>query len=126
LYFGCLCFLFLRPYHAHKLDFCSSPSVLRIYFLSSWLSMSWFSISMYLCLPSCSFSWRCVSFYKIWKLYVGKLRQFSRTFMKTICSNSDVSNDVLFRQKDKDCHQVKMWPPTQQLVIKSIVPNFSL
>jgi len=25
--FGCLCFLFLRPYHAHKLDFWSSPCV---------------------------------------------------------------------------------------------------
>jgi len=25
--FGCLCFLFLRPYHAHKLDFWSSPYV---------------------------------------------------------------------------------------------------
>jgi len=46
--------------------------------------------------------------------------------MRTICSNSDVSNDVLFRQKDKDCHQVKMWSPTQQLVIKSIVPDFGL
>jgi hypothetical protein len=32
----------------------------------------------------------------------------------------------LLRQEDKDCHQVKMWPPTQQLVIKSIVPNFGL
>ena len=41
-------------------------------------------------------------------------------------SNYDVSNDVLFRQKDKDCHQVKMWPLTQQLFIKSIVPNFDL
>jgi len=45
--------------------------------------------------------------------------------MRTICSNSNVSNDILFRQ-DKDCHQVKMWPPTQQLVIKSIVLNFGL
>jgi hypothetical protein len=36
-----------------------------------------------------------------------------RTFMKTIYSNSDVSNDVLFRQEDNDCHQVKRWPPTQ-------------
>jgi len=57
---------------------------------------------------------------------VVSLRQFLRTCMKTICSNSDVSNDVLFRQEDKDCHQVKMWPPTQQLVIKSIVSNFGL
>jgi hypothetical protein len=44
--------------------------------------------------------------------FFGKLRQFPRTFMVTICSNSDISNDVLFRQEDKDCHQVKMWPPT--------------
>jgi hypothetical protein len=58
--------------------------------------------------------------------FVGKLRQFPKTFMTKICSNSDVINDVLFRQKDKDCHQVKMWPPTQQLVIKSIVSNFGL
>jgi len=46
--------------------------------------------------------------------------------MKTICSNSDVNNDVLFRQEDKNCHQVKMWLFTQQLVIKSIVLNFGL
>ena len=58
--------------------------------------------------------------------FVGKRRQFPRTFTIKICSNSDVINDVLFRQEDKDCHQVKMWPPTQQLVIKSIVPNFGL
>ena len=25
--FRCLCFPFLRPYHAHKLDLCSSPCV---------------------------------------------------------------------------------------------------
>ena len=41
-------------------------------------------------------------------------------------SSSDVSNDVLFRQEDKDFYQVKMWPPTQQLFIKSIIPNFGL
>ena len=58
--------------------------------------------------------------------FFGKLRQFSRTFMRTIYSNSDVINNVLFRQEDKDCHQVKMWSPTQQLVIKSIVLNFGL
>ena len=58
--------------------------------------------------------------------FVGKLRQFPRTFVQTICSNSDVSNDVFCRQEDKDCYQVKRWPPTQQLVIKSIVLNFSL
>ena len=46
--------------------------------------------------------------------------------MSTSGSNSDIINDVLFRQEDKDFHQVKSWPPTQQLVIKSIVPNFSL
>ena len=41
-------------------------------------------------------------------IFFGKLRQFPKTFMKIVCSNSDVSNDVLFRQEDKDCHQVKM------------------
>jgi hypothetical protein len=45
--------------------------------------------------------------------------------MGIICSNSDVSNDVLFRQENKDCHQVKMWPPTQELVIKSIVSKLA-
>jgi len=44
--------------------------------------------------------------------------------MKTIYSNSDVNNDVFCRQEDKECYQVKRWPPTQQLVIKSIVLNF--
>jgi hypothetical protein len=34
--------------------------------------------------------------------FFGKLRQFPRTFMRTIYSNSDISNDVLFRQEDKD------------------------
>ena len=37
-----------------------------------------------------------------------KLRQFPRTFMSKGGSNSDVSNDVFFRQEDKDFHQVKM------------------
>ena len=46
--------------------------------------------------------------------------------MGTGGSSSDVSNDVLFKQEDKDFHQVKSWPPTQQLVMKSIVSNFSL
>ena len=46
--------------------------------------------------------------------------------MSTVGSSSDVSNNILFRQEDKDFHQVKSWPPTQQVVIKSIVPNFSL
>ena len=58
--------------------------------------------------------------------FFGKLREFLRTFMSTGGSNSDVSNGVLFRQEDKDFHQVKMWPPTQQLFIKSIVSNFGL
>jgi hypothetical protein len=58
--------------------------------------------------------------------FVGKLRQFPRTCMRKVYSNFDISNDVLFRQEDKDCHQVKIWPSTQQLVIKSIVPNFGL
>jgi hypothetical protein len=59
-------------------------------------------------------------------LFCWKAETMSRTFMQAICSNSDVSNDVLFRQEDKDCHQVNMWLPNQQLVIKSIVPNFGL
>jgi len=46
--------------------------------------------------------------------------------MKTIYSNSDVRNDVLFRQEDNGCHQVKTWLPAQELVIKSNVLNFSL
>jgi len=46
--------------------------------------------------------------------------------MSKVGSNSDIRNDDLFRQEDKDFHHVKSWPPTQQLVIKSIVPNFSL
>ena len=58
--------------------------------------------------------------------FPGKLREFPRTFMISYGSSSDVSNDVLFRQEEKDFHQVKMWPPTQQLFIKSIVPNFGL
>ena len=48
------------------------------------------------------------------------------TFMSTVGSSYDVSNDVLFKQEDKDFHQVKSWPPTQQLVIKSIVSNFGI
>jgi len=58
--------------------------------------------------------------------FPGKLRQFPRTFMIQDCSNYDFINDVFGREEDKDCHQVKMWPPTQQLVNKSIVPNFGL
>ena len=41
------------------------------------------------------------------------MRQFPRTIMSAGGSNSDVINDVSFRQEDKDCHQVKMWSPTQ-------------
>ena len=59
-------------------------------------------------------------------VFSEKIRQFPRTFMSVGGSSSDVSNDVLFRQKDKDFHQVKMWPPTQQLFFKSMVLNFSL
>ena len=55
-----------------------------------------------------------------------KLRQFPITFIIIYGSSSETSNDVLFRQEDKDFHKVKSWPPTQQLVIKSIVPNFGL
>ena len=57
---------------------------------------------------------------------LGKLREFPRTFMISYGSSSDISNVVLFRQEDKDFHQVKMWPPPQQLFIKSIVSNFGL
>ena len=42
------------------------------------------------------------------------------TFMSTVGSSYDVSNDVLFRQEDKDFHQVKSWSPTQQLVIGQV------
>ena len=56
--------------------------------------------------------------------YPGKMRQFPRTI--EVGSNYDVINDVCGRQEDKNCHQVKMWPLTHQLVNKSIVPNFGL
>ena len=56
----------------------------------------------------------------------GKVRQFPRTFMIEVSSNYDVINDVFGRQEDKNCHQVKMWPPIHQLVNKSIVLNFGL
>jgi hypothetical protein len=46
--------------------------------------------------------------------------------MIEVYSNYDVINDVFGRQEDKNCHQVKMWPPIHQLVNKSIVPNFDL
>ena len=61
-----------------------------------------------------------------WFLFFWKVEKFSRTFMKITCSNSDVSNDILFRQENKNCHQVKIWSLTQQLVIKSIVPDIGL
>ena len=55
-----------------------------------------------------------------------KVKTISYNFYGTSGSSSNVSNDVLFRQEYKNFHQVKSWPPTQQLVIKSIVPNFGL
>jgi hypothetical protein len=58
--------------------------------------------------------------------YLRKMKQFPRTFMVEVCSNYDVINDVFGRQEDKNCHQVKMWPPIHQLVNKSIVSNFDL
>ena len=58
--------------------------------------------------------------------FTGKIRQFPRTFMGIDGSNSDVSNVVLFRQEDKDFHQVKSWSSTEQLVNKSIISNFGL
>jgi len=60
------------------------------------------------------------------KFYPGNMRQFPRTFMIEVCSNYDVINDLFGRQEDKNCHQVKMWPPIHELVNKSIVPNFGL
>ena len=59
-------------------------------------------------------------------VFPENIRQFPITFISTGGSSSDASNDVLFRHEDKDFHQVKSWPPTQQLVIKLIVPNFGL
>ena len=58
--------------------------------------------------------------------FPGKLNQFPTTFMFSRGPSSISSIFVLFRQEDKDFHQVKSWPPTQQLVIKSIIPNFGL
>ena len=54
------------------------------------------------------------------------MSQFPTTFMFTRGPSSDANMFVLLRQEDKDFHQVKSWPPTQQLVIKSIIPNFGL
>ena len=48
------------------------------------------------------------------------------TAREVLSQSSDGSIFVLFRQEDKDFHQVKSWPPTQQLFIKSIIPNFGL
>jgi len=58
--------------------------------------------------------------------FPGKLSQVPTTFMFSSGPSSDASIFVLFRQEDKDFHKVKSWPPTQQLVIKSIIPNFGL
>ena len=59
-------------------------------------------------------------------VFPGKLRQFPITFISIGGSSSDTSNDILFRQEDKNFYKVKSWPPTQQLVIKSIILNFSI
>jgi hypothetical protein len=59
-------------------------------------------------------------------VYPRKMRQFPRTFMIEVYSNYDVINDIFGRQKDKNCQQVKMWPPIHQLVNKSVVLNFGL
>ena len=37
-------------------------------------------------------------------LFCWKAETISQNFHGTICLNSDVSNDVLLRQEDKDCH----------------------
>jgi len=64
--FRCFDFSFLHPFHAHKLDLCSSPYVFLGY-SSSHLGYHCLNLaSQHICLPSCSFSWRCVSFCKIW------------------------------------------------------------
>ena len=59
-------------------------------------------------------------------VFSWKAKTISYNFYSIGGPSSDASNDVLFRQEDKDFHQVKSWPPTQQLVIKSIVLNFGL
>ena len=58
--FGCLCF----PFYVHIMliswIFIHLHMLLRLYFLSSWLLLSWFNISTCLRLLSCLFSWKCV------------------------------------------------------------------
>ena len=54
------------------------------------------------------------------------MSQFPTIFMFLSGPNYDTRNYFLFRQEDKDFNKVKSWPPTQQLVIKSIIMNFSL
>ena len=48
--------------------------------------------------------------------FLGNLRQFPRTFMSKVGLDSDVINDVLFIQEDKDCLQVKMWPTHSSII----------
>jgi len=46
-------------------------------------------------------------------LFCWKAKTHAQNFHEEYLSNSDVRNDVLFRQEDNGCHQVKRWPPTQ-------------
>jgi hypothetical protein len=54
------------------------------------------------------------------------VQPISRVLEVQMISNYDVINEVFGKQEDKNCHQVKMWPPIHQLVNKSIVLNFGL
>jgi len=65
--FGCLCFSFFASISCSQVRFSFlSMCVFRIYLFSSWLLLSWFSISTYLCLTSCLFLGRCFSFREFW------------------------------------------------------------
>ena len=33
--------------------------------------------------------------------------------MRIVGSSFDANNDILFKQEEKEFHQVKSWPPTQ-------------
>ena len=59
-------------------------------------------------------------------LFFWKAKTIPHNFHEDYLFNYNVSNDVFSRQEDENGYQVKRWPPTQQLVIKLIVPNFGL
>jgi len=50
-----------------------------------------------------------------WNLVGGRKRQFSTTFMKKICSNSDDNNDISSRQ------ELKVYPPRPPTALLSIL-----